>query len=105
MNKTLVILAVCILFGISGCNSNEKKVTGEKKDSVPVKENKSVTKRIRLMMLIRMTKFRETGMELTAVQSKPVNWFVSHYKTNLNQILIRILLTALAGNSFSLNMT
>ena len=45
MNKTLMILTVCILFGISGCNSNEKKVTGEKKDSVPVKENKSVTKK------------------------------------------------------------
>lgn len=45
MNKTLIILVVCIMFGISGCNSNDKKVTGVKKDSVSVKENKSVTKK------------------------------------------------------------
>jgi hypothetical protein len=45
MNKTLIILAVSVIFGISGCNSNEKKVTKEKKDSVSVKENISVTKK------------------------------------------------------------
>ena len=45
MNKTLIIFALCIMFGIFGCNSNDKKVTGVKKDSVSVKENKSVTKK------------------------------------------------------------
>lgn len=45
MKKALIILSVYIMFGISGCNSNDKKVTNVKKDTVPVKENISVSKK------------------------------------------------------------
>lgn len=45
MKKNLIILAVCILTGISGCNSNDKKVTNVKKDTTSTKETKSVTKK------------------------------------------------------------
>ena len=45
MTKPLMIFVLFIMFGISGCNSNDKKVTGEKKDTSSVKENKSITKK------------------------------------------------------------
>ena len=45
MTKPIMIFVLFITFGFSGCNSNDKKVTGEKKDTSSVKENKSVTKK------------------------------------------------------------
>lgn len=45
MVKLLLIFAVCVLFGITGCNSNDKKVTDVKKDTASTKENKSITKK------------------------------------------------------------
>lgn len=38
MKTTILILAAFVLFGIFGCNSNDKKITDVKKDTSSTKE-------------------------------------------------------------------
>ncbi|MGB4852664.1 MAG: hypothetical protein WBQ38_10150 [Ignavibacteria bacterium] len=45
MKTTILILAAFVLFGISGCNSNDKKITDVKKDTSSTKETKTITKK------------------------------------------------------------
>jgi len=45
MKTTILILAAFVLLGISGCNSNDKKITDVKKDTSSTKETKTITKK------------------------------------------------------------